>query len=219
MPCDEYDHTSRQGKSDSELLKIQPARLVPPCGHVAGIYSRSDKRIGVHKAPANEIVEDVLKLEIDFSDDDLAALNDAGVNCLHAMRGGGIRVWGARTLSGQPQWSYINVRRLFLTLTRWIRKNMNDVVYESNDSHLWDRIRHRLEDYCRNLYDQGALKGDSPEQAFYIKCDAETNSREHWEAGEVVAEVGLAPTVPAEFIVVRITQSASTTAVSGLNLL
>jgi hypothetical protein len=219
MPCDEYDRISRQGKSDSELLKIQPARLVPPCGHIAGIYSRSDKRIGVHKAPANEIIEDVLGLEIDFSDVELAALNDAGINCLRAMRGGGIRVWGARTLSGQPQRSYINVRRLFLTLTRWIRKNMNDVVYESNDPHLWDRLRHRLGDYCRNLYDQGALKGDSPEQAFYIKCDAETNSREHWEAGEVVAEVGLAATVPAEFIVVRITQSASTTTVSGLNLL
>lgn len=217
MPCDEYDRTSKQGKPDNGLLQIQPARLVPPCGHIAGIYSRSDRRIGVHKAPANELIEDVLKLEIDFSDDDQAALNDAGINCLRTIRGGGIRVWGARTLSGQPQWSYVNVRRLFLTLTRWIRKNMNDVVYESNDPYLWNRIRQRLGDYCRNLYDQGALRGDSPEQAFYIKCDAETNSREHWEAGEVITEVGLAPSVPTEFIVVRITQNASTTTVSGLN--
>jgi hypothetical protein len=217
MPCDEYDRISRQHNRGSGLLKTQPIVLVPPCGHIAGIYSRSDARIGVHKAPANELIEDVLKLEIDYRDDELAALNDAGVNCLRASRGGGIRVWGARTLSGQPQWSYVNVRRLFLTLTRWIRKNMNDVVYESNDSHLWDRVRERLGDYCRNLFDQGALKGSSPEEAFYVKCDAETNSRENWEAGEVVAEVGLAPTVPMEFIVVRITQNASTTIVSGLS--
>jgi phage tail sheath protein FI len=94
---------------------------------------------------------------------------------------------------------------------------MNDMVYESNDPHLWDRIRQRLGDYCHSLFDQGALKGSSPEQAFYVKCDAEINRREHWEAGEVVAEIGLAPSVPMEFIVVRITQNASTTTVSGLN--
>jgi phage tail sheath protein FI len=164
-------------------------------------------------------MEDVLKLEVDFTDDELAELNNSGVNCLRATRGGGIRVWGARALSGQPQWAYVNVRRLFLTLTRWIRRNMNDVVYENNNPDLWDRVRRRLADYCRTLFDQGALKGSSPEQAFYVKCDSETNSREHWEAGELVAEVGLAPSVPMEFIVVRITQSASTTTVSGLTSL
>ena len=219
MPCDEYRRISGLGNSGGRLLKAQPARLVPPCGHIAGIYSRSDARIGVHKAPANEVMEDVLKLEVDFTDDELAELNNSGVNCLRAARGGGIRVWGARALSGQPQWAYVNVRRLFLTLTRWIRKNMDDVVYETNNADLWDRVRRPLAAYCRNLFDQGALKGNSPEQAFYVKCDSETNTREHWEAGELVAEVGLAPTVPTEFIVVRITQNASTTTVSGLNLL
>lgn len=218
MPCDEHDRNSNQENLRGRLLKIQPTRLVPPCGHIAGIYSRSDARVGVHKAPANELIEDVLKLEIDYSDDELATLNNAAVNCLRSLRGGGIRVWGARTLNGQPHWSYVNVRRLFLTLTRWIRKNMNDVVYETNDHHLWERVRERLADYCRKLFDQGALKGNSPEQAFYVKCDAETNTPERWEAGEVVAEIGLAPVVPLEFIVVRITQNASTTTVSGLNL-
>ncbi|SEL11832.1 phage tail sheath family protein [Nitrosovibrio tenuis] len=220
MPCDEYyERLSNQGTSGAGFLKVEPARLVPPCGHMAGIYSRSDARVGVHKAPANELVEEVLKLEIDFSDDELAELNNPGVNCLRGTTGGGIRVWGARTLNGHPHWSHINVKRLFLTLTRWIRKNMNDVVYETNDPHLWECVRARLADYCRNLFDNGALKGNSPEQAFYVKCDAETNTRDRWEAGEVVAEVGLAPTVPLEFIVVRITQNASTTTVSGLNLL
>lgn len=219
MPCDEYRGISGLGDSSARLLKAQPARLVPPCGHIAGIYSRSDARIGVHKAPANELMEDVLKLEIDFTDDELAELNDSGVNCLRAIRGGGIRVWGARTLSGQPQWAYVNVRRLFLTLTRWIRKNMDDVIYETNNPDLWDRVRRRLADYCHSLFDRGALKGNSAEQAFYVKCDSETNTREHWEAGELVAEVGLAPLAPMEFIVVRITQKASATTVSGLTSL
>jgi uncharacterized protein len=219
IPCDEYQRLAGLGTSSARSWKTQPPKLVPPCGHIAGIYSRSDARIGVHKAPANELVEDVLKLEIDFTDDELAELNDSGINCLRAIRGGGIRLWGARTLSGQPQWSYVNVRRLFLTLTRWIRKNMNDVVYETNNPDLWDRVRRRLADYCRNLFDQGALKGNSPEQAFYVKCDSETNSREHWEAGELVAEMGLAPSVPMEFIVVRITQNASAATVSGLTSL
>ena len=87
---------------------------------------------------------------------------------------------------------------------------MDDVVYETNNADLWNRVRRRLADYCRNLYDQGALKGNSPEQAFYVKCDSETNSREHWEAGELVAEVGLAPSVPMEFIVVGITRRSRT---------
>ena len=191
---------------------------MPPCGHIAGVYSRTDSRVGVHKAPANEVLEEILKLEIYYSDDEQATLNDAGINCLRSFAGRGIRVWGARTLSGQPQWSYVNVRRLFLTLARWLKRNMNDLVYETNNQRLWERVRERLLDYCRNLFDQGALLGNSPAQAFFVKCDAETNTAETQEAGQVVAEVGLAPAVPAEFVVVRITQSAGTIVVTGLNV-
>ncbi|WON73509.1 phage tail sheath family protein [Nitrosospira sp. Is2] len=192
-------------------LNSQTAKLVPACGHIAGIYSRTDSRTGTHKAPANELLEDVHRAEIDFTNDELATLNEAGINCLSGFAGHGIRVWGARTLSGQPSWLYVNVLRLFLTLTRWARLNMNDLVFETNDGILWERVRQRLNAYCRDLFDRGALMGTSPTEAFFVKCDSETNTRETREAGLVVADVGLAPAVPAEFIIVRITQSASAT--------
>jgi uncharacterized protein len=183
--------------------------LVPPCGHVAGIYARTDARVGIHKAPANEIVEGALDLEVDLTDDDQAKLNEAGVNCLRAFPGRGIRVWGARTLSGQPNWRYVNVRRLFLTLTRWVERNLNDLVFEPNSPPLWERVRHRLGSYLYDLFQRGALKGHSPDEAFFVKCDAETNPLAVREAGRMIAEVGLAPVAPAEFVIVRITRSAA----------
>jgi hypothetical protein len=191
------------------------AALVPPCGHIAGVYSQTDRRVGVHKAPANEVLEGVFGLGVNLSDKEQATLNNLGINCLRSLAGRGIRVWGARTLSGQPAWRYVNVRRLFLTLTRWIRQNMNDLVYEGNTPALWGRVADRLHGYCLELYDRGALMGSSPAEAFFIKCDEETNPRESWEAGLVVTDVGLAPAVPAEFVVVRITQSASAVTVTG----
>jgi hypothetical protein len=217
LPCDRQATGNRDSQTGFADFLIP--RLVPPCGHVAGVYSRTDARIGVHKAPANEILEGVLEPGVDLTDAEHETLNQAGVNCLRNLGGRGIRVWGARTLSGQPQWRYVNVRRLFLTLTRWIRQNMHDLVFEGNDPLLWEHVGRRLTAHCRDLFDRGALMGDSPAQAFFVKCDAETNTRESREAGTVIADVGLAPAVPAEFVVVRITQSASTIAVSGLNLL
>jgi hypothetical protein len=104
--------------------------LVPPCGHVAGIYARTDARVGVHKAPANEIVEGVLDLEVDLRDEAQAELNEVGVNCLRIFPRRGIRVWGARTLSRSQNWRYVNVRRLFLTLTRWLEHNLNNLIFE-----------------------------------------------------------------------------------------
>ena len=191
---------------------------VPPCGHIAGIYARSDARVGVHKAPANEVVEDALNLSLAISDGEQAKLNEAGINCLRSFAGRGIRVWGARTLSGQPDWLYVNVRRLFLTLTRWLRQNMNDLVFETNNALLWEHVRRRIAAYCRDLFERGALMGSSPAQAFFVKCDAETNTLESRDAGLVVAEVGLAVVVPAEFIVVRITQRAGMVMATGLTV-
>ena len=151
MPCDEYDRISGLGNSSARLLKAQPVRLVPLRPHCGYLFAQRCKD-RCSQSPGKRADGNVLELEIDFTDDELAELNDSGVNCLRAIRGGGIRVWGARTLSGQPQWSYVNVRRLFLTLTRWIRKNMDDVVYETNNPDLWDRVRRRLVDYCRHLF-------------------------------------------------------------------
>ncbi len=185
--------------------------LVPPCGHVAGIYARTDARIGVFKAPANEIVEGALDLGVSLTYNDQAELNQAGVNCFRGSLGRGIRVWGARTLSVQKSDQYISTRRLFLTLIRWVEINMSDLVFETNDPSLWDRIRHRLEGYCYELFKNGALQGRSPAEAYFVKCDREINNIEVRELGRVVSEVGLASVAPAEFIVVRITQSASGT--------
>ncbi|MDD5320659.1 MAG: phage tail sheath subtilisin-like domain-containing protein [Methylococcales bacterium] len=185
--------------------------LVPPCGHMAGIYARTDARIGVFKAPANEIIEGALDLEVSLTYNDQAELNHIGVNCFRSSLGRGIRVWGARTLSIQKSDQYISTRRLFLTLIRWVEINMRDLVFETNDPSLWDRIKHRLQGYCYELFKNGALQGYSPAEAYFVKCDREINNVEVRELGRVVSEVGLASVAPAEFIVVRITQSASGT--------
>jgi hypothetical protein len=119
-------------------------RFVPPCGHVAGVYARTDAQIGVHKAPANAIVEGALDLEVQLADADQSGLNEVGINCIRSFPGRGIRVWGARTLSGLPHWRYVNVRRLFLTLIRWIEHHTHDLVFEPNGPPLWWRVRDRL---------------------------------------------------------------------------
>ncbi len=183
--------------------------FIPPCGHVAGVYACSDQRIGVHKAPANKVLEGVLDLEADVTDADQGRLNPVGVNCLRAFPGRGIRVWGARTLSNDPAWIYVNVRRLFLTAGRWIERNMTGVVFEPHDQRLWARIVRELTAYFNDLFRRGALKGQTPQEAFYVKCNAETNPPEVRDAGMVVTEIGLAPTVPGEFVVVRIIHGAS----------
>jgi hypothetical protein len=221
MPCAQYKTNDIRVRSTTDTyqkpVSCRPL-YIPPCGHIAGIYARTDSQVGVYKAPANQILEDVLGLEIDFRENEQAELNDSGINCLRSFPGRGIRVWGARTLSGQPHWAYVNVRRLFLTLTRWLKMNMSDLVYETNNQRLWERVRERLIDYCQNLFEQGALMGNSPAEAFFVKCDAETNPPEGRETGRVIADVGLAPVIPAEFIMVRITQRAGTIAVSGLEI-
>ena len=181
---------------------------VPPCGHVAGVYARSDQRVGVHKAPANDILKGVLDLEVNLTDAQQGLLNPEGVNGVRAFPGRGIRVWGARTLSGDPVWTYVNVRRLFLTAGRWIERNMSGAVFEPNDTRLWARIGRELTAYFNDLFRRGALKGRTAQEAFYVKCDAETNPPEVRDAGMVVTEIGLAPALPGEFVVVRIIHGA-----------
>ena len=184
---------------------------VPPCGHVAGIYARSDARTGVFKAPANEEIFGVLDLESQIDNSIQDELNPARVNCLRAFPGRGIRVWGARTVGSvpaDPDWLYVNVRRLFLTLRRWIDLNMEWATFEPNDSRLWVRILRELTVFLTKLQRDGALQGGTPAEAFYVKCDAENNPPEMQDLGQVVIEIGLAPLSPAEFIVVRIVRRA-----------
>lgn len=179
--------------------------FVPPCGHVAGVYATTDRRVGVHKAPANEMLEGILDLETILTDAQQGTLNLAGINCLRAFPGRGIRVWGARTLSSDPNWTYINIRRLFLTASRWIERNMAWAAFEPHDSKLWARISRQLTAYFGGLFQRGALRGASAQEAYYVKCNAETNPPAVRDAGQVVTEIGLAPAAPGEFIVIRIT--------------
>lgn len=188
---------------------------IPPCGHIAGIYARTDNRTGVHKAPANETVEGVLDVDVVVTGADQAQLNPLGINCTRAFRGRGLRVWGARTLSQDPNWTYVNVRRLFLTAGRWVERTLGAVAFEPNDPRLWTRITRELTSYFTQLFAAGALQGQTAADAFFVKCDMETNPADVREAGRVVTEIGLAPSRPNEFIIVRIIHDASGVSITG----
>jgi phage tail sheath protein FI len=189
--------------------------LVPPSGHIAGVWSRTDTTRGVHKAPANEVVFGALGLETQITQDEQGLLNPEGINAIRSFPARGIRVWGARTLAGSDsEWKYVSVRRLFNYIEESILEGTHWVVFEPNDFDLWQRIRRTVSAFLLRLWRDGALFGATPEQAFYVKCDEETNPPEGIEAGEVVIEVGIAPVKPAEFVVFRISQLASGGAVS-----
>ncbi len=182
--------------------------FVPPSGHIAGVYSRTDSERGVHKAPANEIVRGALGLKYNVSKGEQDLLNPKGINAIRFMNGG-IRIWGARTLSSDPSWRYINVRRLFIMVEASIERATQWVVFEPNDQRLWKRVQRTISSFLTLLWRNGALMGTSPEQAFYVKCDEETNPPEVIDAGQLVCEIGLAPVKPAEFVIFRIGQMAS----------
>ncbi|MFY1671349.1 phage tail sheath family protein [Plantactinospora sp. WMMB334] len=184
-------------------------RHLPPSGHVAGVYSAGDQRVGVHKAPANTVLEGVVDLQTHLAAAELGALYEQRVNCLRALPGRGIRVWGARTLGADPVWRDVTARRLVSTIGRWIERFMTGLVHEPNDVRLWMRIMRELTVYLDGLFQRGALRGRTPAEAFYVKCDHETNPPEVIEAGVVVTHIGVAPTAPAEFITVRVIHGAS----------
>lgn len=188
------------------------SKLVPPSGHMVGVYNRSDGQRGVHKAPANEVVLGAINLEMNLSRGEQDVLNPIGVNCIRAFPGRGIRVWGGRTLSSDGAWRYINVRRLFIMVEASMDAGLQWVVFEPNDSTLWARVRRDVTSFLRVVWRSGALFGDTPEQAFYVKCDEELNPREIRDLGQLIIEVGLAPVKPAEFVIFRITQWAGANA-------
>ena len=188
--------------------------LVPPSGHMAGIYARSDTERGVHKAPANEVVRGAIGLALQITKSEQDSLNPIGVNCIRAFPGRGIRVWGARTISSDPAWRYINVRRLFNYVEESIELGTQWVVFEPNDVDLWERVKRDITAFLTRVWRDGALFGTTPEEAFYVKCDEELNPPEVRDAGMLIIEIGLAPVKPAEFVVFRISQWAGGTAVS-----
>jgi phage tail sheath protein FI len=183
--------------------------LVPPSGYMAGIYARSDTERGVHKAPANEVVRGAMGLEMQMTKSEQDILNPIGVNCIRTFPGRGVRVWGARTLSSDASWRYINVRRLFNFVEKSIERGTQWIVFEPNDPDLWARIRRDITAFLTNVWRTGALFGATPAQAFYVKCDEENNPQSVRDLGQVIIEIGLAPVKPAEFVIFRISQWAT----------
>jgi len=181
---------------------------VPPSGHMAGIWARNDNTRGVHKAPANEVVLGATGLAYNCTKGEQDTLNPNGVNCIRAFPGRGIRVWGARTLSSNPSWRYINVRRLFNYVEKSIERGTQWVVFEPNDMMLWARVRRDVGAFMSTVWSSGALFGSSPTQAFYIQCDEELNPPESRDLGRLIIEIGMSPVKPAEFVIFRISQWA-----------
>jgi phage tail sheath protein FI len=186
-------------------LTNQPI-MVPPSGHVAGVWARTDSTRGVHKAPANEVVLGANGLGFQITQEEQGGLNKVGINCIRSFPGRGIRIWGARTMSSDPEWRYLNVRRLFNYISESIMEGTQWSVFEPNDHRLWMQLRIAASNFLTRTWREGALFGASPDEAFYVKCDAETNPPDVIEAGQVVVEIGISPVKPAEFVIFRISQ-------------
>lgn len=200
-------------------LRVGPGvRAVPPCGHVAGAFARSDAAAGPHASPANVELRGALDLEIDLPGPHCARLNDAGVDCLRALPTRGVRICGARTLAAAGAGAgarYVGGSRLLRALARWLQRDLADLVFEPGGPALWERVRRRVASHCHALHARGALAGDDAAEAFFVRCDAETNPPAARDDGRLVCEIGLALLAPAEFVVVRVTRGGEAMSVSA----
>jgi hypothetical protein len=180
----------------------------PPSGHVAGVFARVDGERGVHKAPANEVVMGITGLSQNINRLEQGQYNDRGINVVRIFKDRGIRIWGARTLAtkSDPSWKYVNVRRLFIMIEQSIMQGMQWAVFEPNDQFLWSKLSRDVRAYLLRVWRSGALFGKTPEEAFYVKCDSETNPRYLIDAGQVNVQVGICPVKPAEFVIFSIGQ-------------
>ena len=182
---------------------------VPPAGFIAGIYVRTDVERGVHKAPANEVVMGALRFEQDINKFQQELLNPNGINCLRSFPGRGHRVWGGRTLASDPEWKYVNVRRYFLYLERSVEKSTQWAVFEPNGEGLWSNIRSTVEDFLYNEWKSGRLLGNTPKEAYFVRCDRSTMTQNDIDNGRMVCTIGVAALKPAEFVIFRIGQKTA----------
>jgi phage tail sheath protein FI len=183
--------------------------FIPPSGSAIGIYARSDNSRGVHKAPANEVVRGCVGLDCQYNKGEQDILNPIGLNLIRSFTGQGIRVWGARTLSSNPLWRYINVRRLFIFLEESVKRSTDWVVFEPNDEELWARVKRSLESFLTGVWRDGALVGSTPSEAFFVQIDHTTMTQDDIDNGRLICVIGVAPVKPAEFVIFRFTQFTS----------
>ncbi len=183
-----------------------PTLALPPSGYVAGIYARSDVERGVFKAPANEVVQGITDLTTNVTYGRQGVLNPEGINALRFFEGRSRRVWGARTMSSDPEWKYVNLRRLFVYLEHSIDRSTQWAVFEPNNERLWASIRRSIEDFLVVAWRDGALIGARREDAFFVRCDRTTMTQNDLDNGRLICLIGVAPTYPAEFVVFRIGQ-------------
>jgi phage tail sheath protein FI len=203
------DHIKVTGPNRRKLIKTDKDELyVPPSGHIAGIYARVDGDRGVHKAPANELMMGITGLSQNINRLEQGQYNERGINVVRDFKDRGIRVWGARTLGtkSDPSWKYINVRRLFIMVEQSIMLGSQWSVFEPNDETLWKKLTRDTRAYLLRVWRSGALFGATPEEAFYVKCDSETNPRYLIDAGQVNVQIGISPVKPAEFVIFSIGQ-------------
>lgn len=187
----------------------QQGIAVPPSGFIAGIYARTDVERGVHKAPANEVVLGALRFDQQINAFQQELLNPNGINVLRSFAGRGHRVWGGRTLSSDPEWKYVNVRRYFLYLERSIEKSTQWAVFEPNGEALWANIRSSVEDFLFNEWRSGRLLGGAPKEAYFVRCDRSTMTQNDIDNGRMICLVGVAALKPAEFVIFRIGQKTA----------
>lgn len=180
--------------------------LLPPSGFVTGIYARTDIERGVYKAPANEVVRGLTRFEANINKARQDVLNPEGINALRFFEGRGNRVWGARTMSSDPEWKYVNVRRLFIYMEHSIDKGSQWAVFEPNNQRLWTNVRSMVEDFLLVLWKDGALLGGKPEEAYFVRCDRTTMTQNDLDNGRLICLIGVSPTKPAEFVIFRIGQ-------------
>lgn len=187
-----------------------PAEInLPPSGFMAGIYARNDVERGVFKAPANEVVRGAIRFEREVNFAEQEALNPFGVNCLRFFPGRGYRVWGARTTSSDPEWKYVNIRRYFNYLEQSIDRGTQWAVFEPNGPQLWTNVRDTISAFLYNEWISGALLGNSPAEAFFVKCDRSTMTQNDLDNGRLICLIGVAAVKPAEFVIFRIGQKTA----------
>jgi phage tail sheath protein FI len=173
---------------------------------MAGIWARSDANFGVIKAPANEVVLSAIDFETRINKAQQELLNPEGVNCLRYFPGAGFLVWGARTISDDPEWKYLSIRRYFDYLEKSIDEGTQWVVFEVNGPALWAAVRHSVEGFLLGEWKSGALLGSKPEQAYFVTCDATTMTQDDLDNGRLICLIGVAAAKPAEFVIFRISQ-------------